>query len=107
MHVADNLRHVSYDMHVAPVDVRPGVFLKTEHFSLVAKLLGHTSDAALSRAIGMDRNTISRAREGVIGERFIAAVLKAFGDRGEELTKYGVGVSFDDLFEIREKATTA
>lgn len=109
MHVAITVRHVSYDMHVAPTapDVRAGVFLKTEHFALVAKLLDYTTDAALSRAIGMDRMTISRARNGIIGEQFIASVLRVFGERADELAKYSVGVAFEDLFEIRDKATAA
>lgn len=94
-------------MHVAPLDVRAGVYLKTDHFALVAKLLDFTTDAALSRAIGMDRITISRAREGIIGERFIAAVLSVFGERSEDLAKYGVDVRFEDLFEIRDKAAAS
>jgi hypothetical protein len=91
-------------MHVAATDVRAGVFLRTNHFALVARLLNLTTDAALSRAIGMDRITISRARDGIIGERFIAAVLKAFGDRKADLAVLGVGVAFEDLFEIRDKS---
>jgi hypothetical protein len=92
-------------MHVAPPLTRAGVFLKNEHFALVSRVLGFSSDAALSRVIGMDRMTIGRARDGVIGERFIAAVLSAFGGHKEELAALGVGVSFEDLFEIREKAS--
>lgn len=88
-------------MDVPTVDVRAGVFLRTEHFALVARLLDLTTDAALSRAIGMDRITISRARDGIIGERFIAAVLSVFGQHEDELAKLGVGVKFDDLFEVR------
>lgn len=93
-------------MDVPTVDVRAGVFLRTEHFALVARLLDLTTDAALSRAIGMDRITISRARDGIIGERFIAAVLSVFGDRKDELAPLGVGVTFDDLFEVRDKAVS-
>jgi len=83
------------------------VFLRTEHFALVARLLDLTTDAALSRAIGMDRITISRARDGIIGERFIAAVLSVFSERKDELANLNVGVTFDDLFEIRDKAVSA
>lgn len=93
-------------MDVPTVDVRAGVFLRTEHFALVARLLDLTTDAALSRAIGMDRITISRARDGIIGERFIAAVLSVFGERKDELANLGVGVGFDDLFEVRDKAVS-
>jgi hypothetical protein len=94
-------------MHVPQPDVRAGVFLKTEHFSLVARLLNLNTDAALSRAIGMDRITISRARDGIIGERFIAAVLRAFGEHEAELAKVGVGVKFEDLFAIGSKQAAA
>lgn len=107
MHVTTTVQHVSYNMHVTAPETRAGVFLRTEHFALVAKLLDLTTDAALSRAIGMDRITIGRARDGIIGERFIAAVLSAFGQHADQLAKLGVGVTFEDLFEIREKATAA
>lgn len=107
MHVTANVQHVSYNMDVTypegRTDVRPGVLLRSEHFALVARLLNLNSDAALSRAIGMDRITISRAREGVIGERFIAAVLAAFAEHAGALGELGVGVKFEDLFEIGEK----
>lgn len=92
-------------MHVtAPEAVRAGVFLKVEHFNLVARLLDLDTDAAISRAIGMDRITISRARDGVLGERFIAAVLSAYGEHAEELAALNVAVAFEDLFEVRDKA---
>ncbi len=87
--------------------MRAGVFLRSEHFALVARLLDLPSDAAISRAIGMDRLTIGRAREGVIGERFIAAVLRAFGEHEAELRKLGVGVKFEDLFTIGDKQAAA
>jgi hypothetical protein len=94
-------------MHVAPADSRAGVFLKTEHFALVARLLNLTSDAALARSFGVNPMTISRAREGVIGEKFIAAVLKSYGEHADELAKYSIGVKFEDLFEVRDKAAAA
>jgi hypothetical protein len=104
MRVTVTVQHVSYNMDVTQPDLRAGVFLKTEHFALVAKLLDLPSDAAIGRAIGMDRLTIGRARDGIIGERFIAAVLSAFGQRAEALAELGVGVKFDDLFELGEKS---
>jgi hypothetical protein len=91
-------------MHVPISDVRAGVFLKSEHFALVARILGYTSDAALSRAIGVTDRTLRRVREGVIGEQFIAAVLRTFGEHSEELAQFGIEVKFEDLFEIRDKA---
>lgn len=87
--------------------MRAGVYLKIERFALVARILGHTTDAALGRAIGMTERTISRARDGVIGERFIAAVLATFGEHAPELAEYGIGVKFEDLFEVREKTSAS
>lgn len=101
------MRHVGYDMHVAPVPTRPGVLLKTEHFNVVRRLLNYTSNAELGRAIGMDRVTISRAEEGQLGERFIAGILALFAERKDELAAYGVGVAFDDLFEVGDKPVRA
>lgn len=83
------------------------MFLKAEHLALVGRLLDLTTDAALSRAIGMDRVTISRARDGIIGERFIAAVLSAFSEHEAKLAKLGVGVKFDDFFEVGDKVVSA
>lgn len=104
MRVTVTVQRVSYNMHVTQPDLRAGVFLKTDHFALVAKLLDLTTDAAIARAIGMDRLTIGRARDGIIGERFIAAVLSAFGQHAETLAGLGVGVKFDDLFQIGDKS---
>lgn len=95
---------MSTDTHVAPSGLRPGIYLKTERFALVARVLGYTSDAALGRAIGMTERTVGRARSGIIGEQFIASVLKAFGEREEELAQFGIEVKFEDLFEVGDKA---
>jgi hypothetical protein len=94
-------------MHVASAEPRAGVFLKTEHFALVARLLNLTSNAALARAFGLNPETITRARDGIIGEKFIAAVLSYFAARADELAKYGVSARFDDIFEIAPKPVTA
>lgn len=91
-------------MQVSLSSVRPGIYLKAERFALVARLLGCTSDAALGRVIGMTEKTISRARGGMIGEQFVAAVLKAFGEHEQQLAQFGVGVKFEDLFEVGDKA---
>lgn len=107
MHVTTTVQHVSYNMHVTDPEVRPGVFLKVEHFNLAARLLGLDTDAAISRAIGMDRITISRARDGILGEKFIAAVLTVFGQRADELAALGVGVKFDDLFTVQRFKASA
>ncbi len=97
-------------MHVAPTasgEVRAGVFLKNEHLALVAKLLDLNTDTALGRTIGMDPRTISRARTGVIGEPFIAALLSAFAPHAEYLGQYNVGVRFEDFFAIGDKQAAA
>lgn len=94
-------------MHVASAETRAGVFLKTEHFDLVARLLNLTSNMALGRVFGLNPETIGRARDGIIGEKFIAAILSYFSERADELAKYGVSARFDDLFEIREKGPSA
>jgi predicted secreted protein len=94
-------------MHVAPAESRAGVFLNTEHFALIARLLNLTSDAAIARAFRVNPITISRAREGVIGEKFIAAAVSYFGEHADELAKYSLGAKFEDLFEIREKGPAA
>lgn len=94
-------------MDVAPPEVRAGVYLKVERFNLICRILGHTSELTIGRSIGMTVRTVSRAREGIIGERFIASVLKAFGEHEAELAEYGIGVHFEDLFELGDKQVTS
>lgn len=106
MRVRPRVRHVSTDTDVALVDKRPAVFLKVDRFDLICRILDHTTDAAIARFIGMTEPTIPRARKGIIGEKFIAAVLKNFGERSDELAKYGIGTRFEDLFEIRDEPVT-
>lgn len=84
-------------------DVRAGVYLKVERFDLICRILGHTSGPAVGRFIGMTDRTVDRARKGIIGEQFIAAVLKAIGEHEAELAELGIGVRFEDLFEIGDK----
>lgn len=93
-------------MHVSPA-VRAGIFLNTEHFGQLGRVLNLTTDVALSRAIGVTERTINRARGGQVGEQFIAATLAFFKEHEEELARYRLTAKFEDLFEVGEKAVSA
>lgn len=99
-------------MRVAKPDMRAqacraGVYLRVERFNLIMRVLGHTTDPAVGRFIGMTDRTITRAREGIIGEQFIAAVLAALGPHAEDLAALNLGVRFEDVFEVRTKPVAA
>lgn len=90
-------------MDVVQVDLRAGVYLRKERFDLICRILGHTSDTAVGRFIGMTDKTVKRARDGILGEAFIASVLRAISEHQSQLAEYGIGVRFEDVFEIRDK----
>jgi hypothetical protein len=83
------------------------VFLRVERFGLIMRILGHTTDPAIARFIGMTDRTVVRARAGIIGERFIAAVLIALAPHADDLRALNLGVSFEDLFEVGDKSVAA
>ncbi|MEU4742135.1 AMED_5909 family protein [Actinosynnema sp. NPDC023658] len=67
------------------------VRLRGEMFGKAVRLAGFHSDYALARAMGLNRSTVKRAREGELrpGPRFISGALKALAP-----------LEFDDLFEV-------
>jgi hypothetical protein len=100
---------VSLDTDVATPDTRARVYLRVERFNLIARTLGFQTTEATSRFVGISRRQVDRACKGdrVVGEGFIAAVLTAFAPHEAALRKLGIGVRFEDLFEIRNKEVAA
>lgn len=97
-------RHMRPDTDVVHVDIRAEIHLRTEdgidRFTTMTRLLGMESDTARAAFIKMNPRTVSRAREGVIGEEFIAASLSALRRHQPRLAKFGVEPTFDELFVV-------
>lgn len=92
-------------MDVEVPGVKAGVFLRTERLTLYAVALNLSNDAAIGELIGMTERTVGRARVGIVGERFIAATLRGFGEHEATLTRFGLPVRFEDFFEVRDKTS--
>lgn len=74
--------------------------LRDEQFIAMTRLLGCESDSARARLIGVTYRTIYRARRGVVGEVFIAQAIHGLRLHATTLLRYGLTVSFDNLFEV-------
>lgn len=91
-------------MQVATADTQAEIRLRTEdgedRFTTMTRMLGMESDTARAAFIGVSPRTISRARDGIIGEEFIGRTLSALRRNEKRLAKYGVTTTFDDLFVV-------
>jgi hypothetical protein len=72
-------------------DPRYAVRLRDDAFTKAVRLAGFHSDYALAKAMGLNRSTVKRARDGELrpGARFISGALKALAP-----------FEFEDLFEV-------
>lgn len=72
-------------------DPRYNVKLRDDAFTKAVRLAGFRSDYALAKAMGLNRSTVKRARDGELrpGARFISGALKALAP-----------FEFEDLFEV-------
>ncbi|GAB2972219.1 hypothetical protein GCM10027184_22180 [Saccharothrix stipae] len=72
-------------------DPRYNVRLRDDAFTKAVRLAGFHSDYALAKAMGLNRSTVKRARDGELrpGARFISGALKALAP-----------FEFEDLFEV-------
>lgn len=83
---------------------RAGVLLRSDRFDLMTRVLGCESDLARSRFLHLDPKTLWSARQGRVGEKFIAQVLAVLARHEEQLGQLGLKPTFEELFEVREKA---
>lgn len=83
---------------------RAGVLLRTDRFELMTRVLGCESDLARAKFLNVDPKTLRTARQGRVGEKFIAQVLSSLRTHEEQLGQLGLKPTFEELFEVREKA---
>jgi hypothetical protein len=83
---------------------RAGVLLRSDRFDLMTRVLGCGSDLARARFFNLDPKTLWSARQGRVGEKFIAQVLLVLGMHEAELAPLGLTPTFEELFEVRQKA---
>lgn len=84
-------------------DAGATVRLRADRFALMFAALGYTDDKEIAALAGYSHRTIRRARKGQLGEVFIANTIHALCRHSEELAKYGLEPTFDELFEVVEK----
>jgi hypothetical protein len=87
--------------------VRAGILLRSERFDEITAALGCTTELARAHLLGVDPKTIYLARRGTIGEKFIALVLDAFTRHADRLAVAGIEPTFEEVFEVGEKAKAA
>jgi hypothetical protein len=92
------------DGHVLP-GTDAEIRLRVDRFELMTRVLGCESDLARAYLIGVDPRTISRARQGVIGEVFMAKLVTALRRNRPRLAELGLEPTLDDLFEVVELAS--
>lgn len=95
---------VSQDIEARDPGTRAGVFLQAERFDLVMRILGCRSETAAARMLDVDPKTIYLARtRGVIGEKFIAAVLAVMREHKDKLAELGISAEFEEVFILGVK----
>lgn len=97
--------HVSPNAQVPSQEVtQVTIHLRGTQFDLLTVALGAPSDAKRAELIGVNPRTIARAREGRIGQDFIARTLYVLRTRADELREYGLTPDFDSLFAIEAES---
>lgn len=73
--------------------------LRKEHFNLVTKMLGCTSEDDRAALIGMTGRQLYRARNGAVGPKFVASTLAALAEHRDMFAAAGVPITFEAIFE--------
>ena len=92
------------DMH-APDDEVPqaAIQLRADRFALMFAILGYKTDTEIASIAGYSRRTIYRARAGQLGEGFIANTIHVLRQHADELARYGLDPTMDELFVVVER----
>jgi hypothetical protein len=98
---------VSTDTHVSPLNTEAPELLvdinfRFDQFLVMTAILGAQNDAERAVLIQMDPKTLRRARDGVIGHEFMGKTVAGLRRHSDKLAEYGITVSLDALFEVRE-----
>ena len=96
---------MSLDIRVRSVPViKAEIWLRLERFILMTELLGCKTDAERAELIDVSERHMSRARSRRVGETVIAKTLVGLGRHEGELRRHQLIPTFEELFEIRERA---
>ncbi|MFC6017756.1 hypothetical protein ACFP2T_16265 [Plantactinospora solaniradicis] len=85
-------------------DVKPRVLLNQDQYDAMTRVLGLTTDPARAEFFGYTDRTIRRARNGSIGEDFIARTVAGFREHESTLKAAGFASGFDEVFLVGRRA---
>ena len=91
---------MSQDMDATEQGAQAAIRLREAQFDAMTSLLGYVNDTTRAELIGVWPKTVRRAREGIIGEQFIAKTVAALAPHAERLAKFNLYPSLNDLFEV-------
>lgn len=91
---------MSQDMDATEQGAQAAIRLREEQFDAMTSLLGYGNDTTRAKLIGVWPKTVRRAREGIIGERFMAQTVAALGQHADRLAEYNLRPTLNDLFEV-------
>lgn len=103
-----SLGHMSTDTDVPNWFVRDGdgdyeIGFREDQFDLMTTLLGCRTERARARAAKVDPKNLRRARNDIIGERFMARVVAGLSRYADQLAHHDLTPSLDALFTVRPK----
>lgn len=95
---------VGYDTDdIERADGRAAIVVRYQRYALMFAVLGLTKDHEISARAGYSIRTIIRARQGEpVGGTFVANTIHTLHQHADQLDKYGLTPSFDELFAVVE-----
>ena len=81
-------------------DTSGTVRLRHEPFALMTRVLGCENDTQRAALIGVRPRTIRRAKDGILGEVFMARTIIALRRHSAALAECGLTPTLDALFEV-------
>lgn len=79
---------------------RAALELRQQPFALMFAVLGATRDDEIAALAGYSARTVRRARAGQLGHVFIANTIHTLQQHRDQLAKYGLTPTLDDLFQV-------
>lgn len=96
---------MSLDIQVRTIPViEAEIWLRLDRFTLMTEVLGCKTDAERAELIDVSERHFSRIATRRVGETVIAKTLVGLGRHERDLRRHQLVPTFEELFEIRERA---